>query len=279
MLNSSRFWRAKAWVFLFSISACELAACAAASSPQETARSSAPADVRIPPHAAPARLYQHARFSTFAAGDYDGNISMTQLLRHGDFGLGAADGLDGELIVLDGQAYQARAGGGAHLLSGSARTPWAAVTFFGKGQRMAFEHAASSTEVEATIDSSYTADRSLAIELTGTFRLLRLRALPGPSKPYAPLAAVVPTQVVVDLPGVATLVGFRLASCAKDWNVPGYHFHALSADRAHGGHVLAYEVDRGEIEVTPLESFDVPSPGDASTDRADATCSPDGAAK
>jgi acetolactate decarboxylase len=204
---------------------------------------------------------------------------MTQLLKHGDFGLGAADGLDGELIVLHGQAYQARAGGGAHLLPDDARTPWAAVTFFGRGQRMAFEHGAPSTEVEATIDSAYAADRSLALELTGTFRVLRLRALPGPSKPYAPLAAVVPTQVVVDLPGAATLVGFRLASCAKDWNVPGYHFHALSANRAHGGHVLAYEVDRGEIEITPLESFDVPSFGDASADRADVTCPPGGAAQ
>jgi acetolactate decarboxylase len=273
-----RFRLPKVWVRLFSISAGVLAGCAATNAPHEAARVSASEGVGVI-HPAAARLYQHTRFSTFAAGDYAGNISMTELLRHGDFGLGAADGLDGELIVLDGQAYQARAGGGARVLSGVQKTPWAAVTFFAGGWRIAVEHVAPSKALEATIDSAFPADRSLALKLTGSFRVLRLRAIPAPSKPYPPLAAAVSTQVAVDLPGTATLVGFRLPTCVKDWNLPGYHFHALTADRAHGGHVLAYEVERGEIEVTPLETFDVPPRGDGSADRDDAICPRPGAAR
>ena len=272
-----RFRLPKVWACLFAIPASVLAGCAA-NAPHEAARVSASDGVGVIQPAA-GRLYQHTRFSTFAAGDYAGNISMMQLLRHGDFGLGAADGLDGELIVLDGQAYQARAGGGAHVLSAAQETPWAAVTFFAGGWRIAVDHVTPSRELEAAIDSAFAADRSLALKLTGSFRILRLRAIPGPSKPYPPLAAAVSTQVVVDLPGTATLVGFRLPSCVKDWNLPGYHFHALTSDRAHGGHVLAYEVESGEIEVSPLETFDVPPPGDASADQGEATCPRPGAAR
>jgi acetolactate decarboxylase len=247
-----------------------LAACAAGQPPRAASPSAPPEPRAAHPAAAP--LYQHSVFSVFAAGDYDGNISMSDLLHHGDFGLGAADGLDGELIVLDGQAYGARAGGAARLLAGSYKTPWAEVTFFGAARNgIAFEHAAPSGEVEAAVDAAYPANRSLAIKVTGTFRTLKVRAIPGPSKPYPPLTAVVPTQVVIDLPGAATMVGFRLPSCVKGWNVPGYHFHALGADRAKGGHVLSYEVERASVEVSPIESFDVPVDG-SSAGPEDANC-------
>jgi acetolactate decarboxylase len=36
-----------------------------------------------------------------------------------------------------------------------------------------------------------------------------------------------------------TLVGFWTPDYAKSLNVPGYHLHFLSADRRHGGHLLA----------------------------------------
>jgi acetolactate decarboxylase len=38
------------------------------------------------------------------AGVYDGNVTIRELLRHGDFGLGTFNALDGEMLVLDGCA-------------------------------------------------------------------------------------------------------------------------------------------------------------------------------
>ena len=34
-------------------------------------------------------------------GDYQGCVTVGELLKHGDFGLGTFDGLDGEGIMLD----------------------------------------------------------------------------------------------------------------------------------------------------------------------------------
>ena len=40
------------------------------------------------------------------AGLYGGTMTVGELLEHGDLGLGTLDSIDGELIVLDGKAYQ-----------------------------------------------------------------------------------------------------------------------------------------------------------------------------
>ena len=42
------------------------------------------------------------------AGLYGGSFTIGELLEHGDLGVGTLDSIDGELIVLDGKAYQAK---------------------------------------------------------------------------------------------------------------------------------------------------------------------------
>lgn len=42
------------------------------------------------------------------AGIYGGTMTVGELLEHGDLGLGTLDSIDGELIVLDGKAYQVK---------------------------------------------------------------------------------------------------------------------------------------------------------------------------
>jgi acetolactate decarboxylase len=54
--------------------------------------------------------------------------------------------------------------------------------------------------------------------------------------PLVQAAAVQPEFEFRNLSG--TLVGFWTPEYAKSLNVPGYHLHFVSADRAHGGHVL-----------------------------------------
>ena len=41
-------------------------------------------------------------------GIYDGEMTIGELLSHGNFGVGTFNGLDGEMVVLDGVCYQVR---------------------------------------------------------------------------------------------------------------------------------------------------------------------------
>ena len=43
-------------------------------------------------------------------GVYDGEVTVGELLPHGDFGLGTFNSLDGEMVILDGICYHLRVG-------------------------------------------------------------------------------------------------------------------------------------------------------------------------
>ena len=54
------------------------------------------------------KLFQYNTLGALMAGLYGGSLTVGELLQHGDLGIGTLDSIDGELIVLDGKAYQAK---------------------------------------------------------------------------------------------------------------------------------------------------------------------------
>lgn len=57
------------------------------------------------------------------AGLMDGTETIAHILEKGTLGLGTLHGLDGEVIFLDGVAYQGRSDGSVAQLDGSELTP------------------------------------------------------------------------------------------------------------------------------------------------------------
>jgi Alpha-acetolactate decarboxylase len=55
----------------------------------------------------PRRMYQISTSTALVEGVYSGAVSSSTLLQHGDFGVGTFEGLDGEMVILDGEMYQA----------------------------------------------------------------------------------------------------------------------------------------------------------------------------
>jgi hypothetical protein len=47
-------------------------------------------------------LFQVSTSGALVAGIYSGAVSSGPILQHGDFGLGAFENLDGEMVILDG---------------------------------------------------------------------------------------------------------------------------------------------------------------------------------
>lgn len=64
------------------------------------------------------------------AGLYDVTMTIGELLKHGTLGIGTIDSIDGELIILDGKAYQAKSTNGkleVNEVSDDETVPYAAV--------------------------------------------------------------------------------------------------------------------------------------------------------
>lgn len=47
------------------------------------------------------KVFQHGTLGMLVPGLFDGTMTISELLKHGDWGIGTASGLDGEMIVLD----------------------------------------------------------------------------------------------------------------------------------------------------------------------------------
>ncbi|HZO77342.1 MAG TPA: acetolactate decarboxylase [Solirubrobacteraceae bacterium] len=52
-------------------------------------------------------LFQTSTIEALLGGAFDGDLPLSELLQHGDLGLGTLNGLDGELVVIDGHAWRA----------------------------------------------------------------------------------------------------------------------------------------------------------------------------
>jgi acetolactate decarboxylase len=59
--------------------------------------------------AAPARaseVYQISTISSLLADGYDGDTTVGELIEHGGFGLGTFNGVNGDMMVLDGEVFR-----------------------------------------------------------------------------------------------------------------------------------------------------------------------------
>jgi acetolactate decarboxylase len=213
-----------------------------------------------------AEAYQYSTISALLAGGYDGEMTVGELLRYGGFGLGTFNGVDGEMMVLDGKVYRATADGRAHAVADSELTPFAVVVPFSPQGSMPVPTGLSLAQLEAALDAlPYSASRILAVRLDGRWQSLQVRSEPKQVPPYRPLTEVIKAEQVVHTLGDVdgTLIGFRFPAAASSVNVAGWHFHFLSADKTRGGHVLDLTTGAGTALAEEISDLRIKFPPQA----------------
>jgi acetolactate decarboxylase len=214
-------------------------------------------------------VFQTSTVQALIDSRYDGDLTMAELLAHGDLGLGTLDGLDGELIIDRGQAYVARVDGSVSPVPDHVCTPFAVVTPFAPGAPIPVASLPHDLLMQR-LDELCTAPVQ-AVRVTGTFSRLRVRSVPRQHPPYPPLDHVTALQTEWEIgPVAATLVGFRFPDVAAGLEVPGWHVHALAHDRESGGHVLIADLDAGTLELDAATAVHCELPTGVAVARADA---------
>jgi acetolactate decarboxylase len=218
-------------------------------------------------------LFQYSTLPALSIGIYDGDLTFGQLLRYGNFGLGTLQGLDGEVMILDGQAWQARSDGEVLPVSPQRSTPFAVVTHFNPERRWKLspptEYSKLKTRLAQLLPNT---NAPCAIRIRGTFPMLKVRSVPRQQKPYPVLADVVKTQSEWTLKNVrGTLVGFWFPTYMSNLNLADFHFHFLSDDHKRGGHVLDAQLRDAIIEMQVQRSFQLQLPQSHDFANADLT--------
>lgn len=215
--------------------------------------------------------FQVSTLGALNVGIYQGASTLSELKQHGDFGLGTLDGLDGEMILLNGKAYQIKADGKAYPVADDAKTPFSAVTFFRKERSLRLTGKMTYDQLQQEINKKLpTSNLPYAIRIKGTFPALKVRSVPKQTPPYQPLKDVVSQQQrLFELQDVqGTLVGFRLPQFLDGINVTGYHFHLLTNDRQGGGHLLEGEFLDPIVDVEILSDWQMIFPRNTAFEQA-----------
>jgi acetolactate decarboxylase len=225
-------------------------------------------------------LFTYSTIDALLAGDYNGDLTIRELSAKGDFGLGTYNRLDGEMLVLNGVFYHAKANGSVVVASPQDKTPLAYVTWFHPTQTFSVGAALSLQDFDTWLDSRLkNLNLFYAIRIDGIFRDVSVRAVSPQNKPYKALVEVVQTQSIHDYPTTrGTLIGIRSPAFSKGISVPGYHWHYLTEDHQHGGHVLKLTLVEGSAKVATISEIDLQLPrneafalADQSKDRTEET--------
>jgi acetolactate decarboxylase len=204
-------------------------------------------------------FFQASTLDSLFSGKLEGDLTFAELAEHGDLGIGTLNGLDGEMLAVDGRFMRADADGVIGDVPAEARTPFAVVTFF---------EPADSFAIDGPLDYGTFLERlgrdgapSCAVRVEGEFELMRARSVPRQRPPYRSLAEVANEQHVFELADVSgTIVGFRFPDYARGLEVPGYHLHFVDAERLRGGHVLACRPRRVNVQIDPSSELHVELP-------------------
>jgi acetolactate decarboxylase len=209
-------------------------------------------------------LFQYSTLGSLMAGVFDGEMTFAELEKHGDFGLGTFNELDGEMVEIDDLVYQIKSDGVAYLGDDALKTPFSVVTHFEADQTVSFTEPIDCEQLKAQLDSLLpTENIPYAIKISGTFNTMQTRSVPRQEKPYKTLLEVLETQPMFEFQAVeGVMLGFRLPSYMEVVNAPGYHFHFINADRTAGGHVLDCQVQNVVIEIDHTDEWHVVLPGD-----------------
>jgi acetolactate decarboxylase len=210
------------------------------------------------------KLVQVSTINALIKGIYEGDTTIGELRKHGSFGIGTFNHLDGEMLALDGTVYQVTGDGKVHVVPDSVKTPFASVTNFQANTTTPSLNADSYEALKKMVDAGLPSENLFyAVKVSGSFPQMKVRSVPRQAEPYRPLTEVVKEQSVFDYADTSgTLVGFRCPDYVQGVNVADYHMHFISSDKAQGGHVLGFKLKDGTVEVDQLSDFRLLLPQD-----------------
>lgn len=210
-------------------------------------------------------LYQVSTLDALLAGVFDPVTTIGDLLTHGDTGLGCFAAVDGEMVVLDGKAYQVRSDGKVLRATPAMRSPFAVVTCFDRDREMKLDQPLDLKGLTAFLDAQLpTRNLFYVIRLDGDFDYMKSRSVPRQHKPYPRLLAVSMAQAMFEFKQTrGTLIGIFCPYFVTGANMAGWHFHYLNDERTGGGHVLDLKLKQGTLAIdqTPRYMMALPESG------------------
>jgi acetolactate decarboxylase len=211
---------------------------------------------------APHELFQTSTIQALLGGAFDGDVTLDELLEHGDLGLGTLNGLDGELIVIDGQVFKAELDCTLSRPDLQSQTPYAVVVPFAPGPAQQISGLIGPAILEQQLWGDPERPRApAAIRIDGNFEMVRVRSVPKQVQPYGLLAEAIDHEHRCELRDISgTMVGFCFPDGLAGIELLGFHLHFACDQRLRGGHVLDYTLRDATVRIDEAAELHVEIP-------------------
>ncbi|RHW48751.1 acetolactate decarboxylase [Bombilactobacillus bombi] len=202
-------------------------------------------------------LFQHGTLALLVPGLLTGTLTIKELLQHGDTGIGTGEGLDGELVILQRQAYQVQSTGHIRQVPGEFMVPFANI-HHADYQPLAQLSDLTQAQLYQQLNDRIKAPNTFySVKITGTFAKMHTRAASKSTPPYATLLATAQNQQEFTAENVSgTLLSYYSPELFHGAAVAGYHSHFLAEDLTIGGHVLDFALTSGQVQVQVFDTLE-----------------------
>lgn len=210
------------------------------------------------------KMLQASTLNALMLGNFDTTMSVRDFLDGFDTGIGTYTGLNGEAIFSGGKAYRATADGGVTEMQPDDGVAFGTVVRFDESVPERTASGVEDIEVFKDLLEPYVAGNHnifYVLKASGTFTKMHVRSCYQCEKPYPTLAEAASHQKEFhyeNIPG--EVIAVYCPPYVNGINLPGWHFHFLSADKAHGGHILGLSADKLSFKLNAVTDWELVLP-------------------
>lgn len=212
------------------------------------------------------KMYQVSTLQALMLGYSRAVISVSELLDHGDIGLGTFTDVDGEMIVLDGFCYRAMENGDVVAAEPDRGVPFSTVCTMNDSTPVEFLYTINieklKTELNNIIDSHFGLNSMHMARIDGEFEMIDARSESGYESVHVDLKTILgKTQKAFKFEKTkGTLVCVYFPDYMDGINASGWHLHFISDDKKHGGHVFDIVMKSGKGQISKINSIELKLP-------------------
>lgn len=218
------------------------------------------------------KIFQISTLQALALGYSRAVVPVSELLKHGDIGLGTFEDVNGEMIVADGECWRATEDGTVWKAEPDMGVPFASVAKAGYSVDFEIEGIEDIGKLKELLTLKIEEDFGLnsmhIVRIDGEFDRVCARSESAYRSHHVDLKDILSkTQRDFMFENIAgTLVGIYYPDYMDGINAPGWHVHFLSEDRTKGGHVFDLELARGRIRLAKINKIEIQLPSEPAFD-------------
>lgn len=215
-----------------------------------TAQAQAPAkDYAVPDD----EIFHYSVMEAMRNGVYRGAVTVGQLKRVGDFGIGTYNDLDGELVGLDGVFYRVAPDGKVAPAGADRKIPFGAFAFFKSDANAVLKTSGGFEDLQRdTLNVLPSRNHLFAVRLSGTFdEVVAGGANKLAENDRTPIANLMKTRPQYSARNVkGTVVGFYNPPFVGGVDLSPFHLHFISEDRSFGGHIISMRLSGADLHLS-----------------------------